>query len=76
VQPRPILKTVLPILKLNRGKRRFILLATVEEESASAPADGWKSTLVGKDLFTRNMLTADQIEIAKAVRGPSHHLNA
>jgi hypothetical protein len=47
-------------------------LLTVE----TTPADDWKSTLVGKDVFKRDPPTAAQIEAAKALRGPSHHLKA
>jgi hypothetical protein len=42
----------------------------------TAPADDWKSTLVGKDLFTRLPPDAQQVASLKALRGPSHHLKA
>jgi hypothetical protein len=47
-------------------------LLTIE----TVPADDWKSTLVGKDLFTRTAPTAENIAKLKALRGPSHHLKA
>jgi len=47
-------------------------LLTVE----TVPSDDWKSTLVGKDLFTRTAPTAESVAKLKALRGPSHHLKA
>ncbi len=52
------------------------ILTTWLLSTETTPDNDWKSTLVGKDLFTRVRPTADQIEAAKAVRGPSHHLKA
>jgi hypothetical protein len=57
------------------GGEQFILttwLLSIE----TAPADDWKSTLVGKDTFTRYAPNPATIEKLKAVRGPSHHLKA
>jgi hypothetical protein len=43
---------------------------------ATVPKDDWKSTLVGKDKFVRTAPSAQAIERAKLLRGPSHHLDA
>jgi hypothetical protein len=47
-------------------------LLTVE----TTPHDDWKSTLVGKDVFTRIAPTPEKVKRAKALRPPSHHLKA
>jgi hypothetical protein len=47
-------------------------LLTIE----TTPDNDWKSTLIGKDLFTRLPPSLESIKQASAVRGPSHHLDA
>jgi hypothetical protein len=47
-------------------------LLTVE----TTPADDWKSTLVGKDTFTRVAPLNEAVLHARTLRPPSHHLNA
>jgi Avidin family len=42
----------------------------------TTPADDWKSTLVGKDTFTRVPPSAEHVAQLRALRGPSHHLKA
>lgn len=53
-----------------------VILTTWLLAVETTPQDDWKSTLVGKDLFTRNPPTPERIEMARSVRGPSHHLKA
>jgi hypothetical protein len=47
-------------------------LLTVE----TTPDDDWKSTLIGKDTFTRNQPGEQAIAKANSIRPPSHHVNA
>jgi hypothetical protein len=47
-------------------------LLTIE----TGPKANWKSTMVGKDVFTRTPPAADKVTLAQQLRGPSHPLSA